>query len=301
MKKFTKVMLVLTAVVAIAGVGLCGAGVAMGATTESVAVVRKVKNMVKDGHWMALADWDDYWDDDWDDDWDERHTYSDSTVTGNTEGDCRVYTFSDGELGRAEEMEFDLRYDELIFEPYDGAELRIEIYNDDAENIRVRAGDDGFEIKSTARTDDDRTVMVYYPEGEALPFLKLDISVDAGVVTMGDLEVDELDVSVGAGVFEGNGEITAREASFEVGAGSIRVDGLTANEIDGECGMGEMILTVNGSEEEWNYQVEVGAGQVTIGNESYSVLAGEKNLTNPGAMKKMDLECGMGSIEVDFI
>lgn len=291
MKKFTKVMMVLTAVFAVAGIGFCGAGVAMGATAESVDVLREMKHKM-----YTLAEHSDFWDDDWDDDdWFEHSGSGYGRVERSDSGDGMAYTFAG-----AEELEFELRYDDLVFEPYDGTEVRMEVTGGEEGDVTVRDGDDGIEVYSRGKADGGRKIVVYYPEDSMFPFQQLSISVQEGRVAMDDLEVDELDVSVGAGAFEAEGEITAREAGFEVGTGSIRVDSLNAGKLDGECGMGEIVIGLEGTKEEWNYKLECGAGELKIDGESFTAIAGEKKVSVPGATKVMELECGMGSIQVDF-
>ena len=39
---------------------------------------------------------------------------------------------------------------------------------------------------------------------------------------------------------------------------------------------------------------------VEVGSDSYSGLGREKTISNKGADRKLDLECGMGNISVDF-
>lgn len=66
-----------------------------------------------------------------------------------------------------------------------------------------------------------------------------------------------------------------------------------------ECGMGEIEFHVLGKESDYSYQMKCGIGTIEVGDSSYSGLAGEKKIKNPGS-KKMDVECGMGSIFVHF-
>ena len=56
-------------------------------------------------------------------------------------------------------------------------------------------------LKATAGAEEGRVIQVFYPQDSR--FRKLDIEVEKGTVTMGAVEADELDVSVGAGTFDG--------------------------------------------------------------------------------------------------
>lgn len=303
MKKFVKIMLILTLVLVVGGIGFTTAGVAMGATTESVNFLRHMKNrlehMGRESVTAVTHKWDDDWDeDDWDeDDWDEddwngEHA-SAKVLESSGEDASRVY-----ELEHVEELELSLRYDDLSMEPYEGSVVRVEIYDDPEEAVRVHTNEDGVEIESNSRAEEGRVIQVFYPQDSR--FRKLDIEVEEGTVTMGAVEADELDVSVGAGTFDGLEKIVAREAGFSVGTGALTVEALTADSVEGECGMGEMNLTLDGAQTDWNAQLECKAGEILLGEDSYSALGMEKSIRNEGAKKYLELECGAGSVEVDF-
>lgn len=287
MKKFVKVMLILTLVLAVGGIGFSTAGVAMGATTESVNFLRNMRSRLDHMRREAVTAVRDEWDDEWnDDDW-----YESEAVPLTAQEEGRIY-----ELEQVNELEISLYHDELSMEPYDGNVVRVEIYDDPEENVRVHTDEDGVEIESNR--SGERTILVFYPQDSH--FRKLSIEVEEGTVTLGAVEADELDVSVGAGTFDGLEKIVAREASFSVGAGALTAESLTANSVEGECGMGEIFLTLDGIQTDWNAQLECGMGEIRLGEDSYSALAMEKKIRNEGAEKYLELECGMGAVEVDF-
>ena len=123
----------------------------------------------------------------------------------------------------------------------------------------------------------------------------------AGTVYLNrDIETEKLSVEMGAGEFESKNPVTAREADLEIGTGSMTFADLSAKKIDGECGLGELDLTLTGTQEDYNYDLECGVGNLDVGSDSYSGLGREKTISNKGADRKLDLECGMGNISVDF-
>lgn len=110
---------------------------------------------------------------------------------------------------------------------------------------------------------------------------------------------EEVDCSVGAGVLEIE-KLSAGEAEFEVGAGSVVLHELEADrEIAITCGMGSVEMTMSGEKEDYNYELEVGMGTVSIGGSEFGGMAIEKTIEN-SAPKNMDIECGMGSVEIYF-
>ena len=123
----------------------------------------------------------------------------------------------------------------------------------------------------------------------------------AGTVYLNrDIETEKLSVEMGAGEFESKNPVTAREADLEIGTGSMTFADLSAGKIDGECGLGELDLTLTGTQEDYNYELECGVGNLDVGSDSYSGLGREKTISNKGADRKLDLECGMGNVSVNF-
>lgn len=306
MKKFNKVMLIMAGVLGVTGVGLSISGVAMGATLEGVEMVNDVRSRLGQVKTDLVAlDWDD--EDDWDDDeddWDDDdYRVRRRAASGNGQGNCvnqgvteegnRFYEFN-----HPQELDVELRADELILEEYEGELVRVEVANDDEENVTISCSSQELEIKSS-KIAQDRIVTIYYPTGSE--FQKVSLGVDMGnILLISDLTAAELDLSAGAGNIENEGTLTAREIDIEVGAGGIELTDVDGDRIDGECAAGELILELAGRESDYSYQLECGMGNILINGEEYSSIAGEKTVRNPDSIRTMNLECGMGTIEVDF-
>ena len=287
MKKFVKIMLILATAFLAVGIGFSIAGAAMGATVGSVKVLKNIGAHVSWNKFVETVDgnWDE------DDGWDEDDRGK-KAVASRKNGSTKVY-----EIALAEELEIDLKYDELILKEYDGDTIKVEVTNDSAGKVSVKSDDHELKITSTGRKN-DRSIQVSYPKGST--FKNLDIEVDAGTVGVsGTIYADEFSVTVGAGEFTGNGDITARECDIEVGAGEISLSKLDAYNISGECGMGSMKLGLKGKETDYDYRLECGIGEISIGNSEYSGLGTEKSINN-GTDRILELECGMGEITVTF-
>ena len=64
--------------------------------------------------------------------------------------------------------------------------------------------------------------------------------------------------------------------------------------------MGTMDLEISGQKSDYSYTLECGIGSIQIDGDEYSGLAQEKQIDNPGASRYIDLECGIGTINVAF-
>ena len=71
-------------------------------------------------------------------------------------------------------------------------------------------------------------------------------------------------------------------------------------ELDAGTGAGQLYLELVGTEEDYDYAVECGIGEINIGSVSYGGLGREQRIMNPGAERFMDIECGIGSIQMEF-
>ena len=305
MKKFTKGMLIAAGIFAAAGIGLTAAGGVMGASMSELTGVNSLKRIL----WMTEwdDDHDDYDDNDEDDDYEDHVEHDgmehsaemgqknmESAAVGNESAtDGTVYQLK----YQPTKLDIELKYDELILE--EGDSFCVRVYDDNGKNVTVKESSDTLKVRSTKKLSKTRKVCISYPEDVKLQ--ELEIEMGAGTVYLNrDIETEKLSVEMGAGEFESKNPVTAREADLEIGTGSMTFADLSARKTDGECGLGEMDLTLTGTQEDYNYDLECGVGNLDVGSDSYSGLGREKSISNKGADRKLNLECGMGNVSVDF-
>ena len=291
MKKFTKGMLIAAGIFAAAGIGLTAAGGVMGASMSELTGVNSLKRIL----WMTEwgDDHDDYDDID-DDDYVEHDGMEYSAEVGNESStDGTVYQLK----YQPTKLDIELKYDELILE--EGDSFCVRVYDDNEKNVTVKESSDTLKVRSTKKLSKTRKVYISYPKDVKLQ--ELEIEMGAGTVYLNrDIETEKLSVEMGAGEFDSKNPVTAEEADLEIGTGSMTFADLSAKKISGECGLGELDLTMTGTQEDYNYDLECGVGNLDVGSDSYSGLGREKSISNTGADRKLDLECGMGNVSVNF-
>ncbi len=303
MKKFTKGMLIAAGIFAAAGIGLTAAGGVMGASMSELTGVNSLKRILRMTEWDD--DHDDY--DDIDDDDDDRVEHDgmehsaemgqknmEPAAVGNESAtDGIVYQLK----YQPTKLDIELKYDELILE--EGDSFCVRVYDDNGKNVTVKESSDTLKVRSTKKLSKTRKVCISYPEDVKLQ--ELEIEMGAGTVYLNrDIETEKLSVEMGAGEFDSKNPVTAEEADLEIGTGSMTFADLSAKKISGECGLGELDLTMTGTQEDYNYDLECGVGNLDVGSDSYSGLGREKSISNTGADRKLDLECGMGNVSVNF-
>lgn len=130
-------------------------------------------------------------------------------------------------------------------------------------------------------------------------FTKASLGLAAGYLHVEDIAAKELSVDVGAG--EGAVDsFQAYEVDLKCGAGMLVAAGAAEAEVDIGCGVGEIIYTAHGKESDYNYNIDCGVGEITCGTNTYTGLGRSKSVDHHGS-KNMDLECGIGTVTVNFL
>ena len=179
------------------------------------------------------------------------------------------------------------------------------------------------------------TVYLWLPTGCALEECEIDLG--AGYMDSIFLKAGQIKVDLGAGLLEADGfegkevsltvgagelladRITAVKADFEIGAGHMsigelsvsgemdldvsmgaaEVAGTISGDLEVECGMGEIVMNLTGSEDDHSYYVECGVGNVVVGSYSHGGVASHKSW-NAGESSYFNINCSMGNVTVTF-
>lgn len=175
---------------------------------------------------------------------------------------------------------------------------------------------EGFKGLKTVGSDlSENVITLVIPSG--MEFEEIDVEVGAGVMEINGLRTREIDANIGAGELLMNGTETG-DFSAEVGVGRIEAshmvsgdvslmvsmgeglyEGTVSGNIDLECDMGNLVVSLNEKEEDFNYQIECGVGVVSIGGSEFSGLATERKVDH-GAYRECDVECSVGNIDIKF-
>lgn len=325
MKTFTKVCLILSGTLAGVGVIFCIIGGAMGASFGKIGNVSRTNWGI--GWLDTIGDWFD-WDED-DFEAFEDYLSEDSSVTSieNSDG-ATTYVYAADEIKNIRNLDIDIKAGTLKILESEDEQIHLLV---DANGGSVKQGINGstFTVKDTTRglfggwgifgwRDKGVKVVLYLPEdmnfdqleidvsagevdttGSELTAKEADLSVDAGSLRVGVLNVSQkLEADTGAGEVR-IGELTAEEVELDCGVGEMDIQGTISGNIKADCGVGELHITLNGEEESFNYVLDCGIGDVKIGNSSYTSLGKKKEIDN-NAEKTMNLDCGVGSIKVKY-
>lgn len=292
MKRGWKIFWIVCAVLAGLGLVLCLAGVVTGATLEGVRSVLSSGETVDDDEWHDEAD----------DDTDQKKA-PDSV---GTEDAAEVTQSTDvKEFTGVRELEIEVSYLEVEIEEYEGDTIRVDtsgIDQDLCSELVVDAGEElKIEVKNKSKWEKffknhTGTLRIQIPEDYFLG--EVSIEVGAGELRVEDITAGELSIKVGAGSAVVDW-FTADKIGVDCGAGEAEITGDAGRKIQIECGVGSAIYHASGRQEDYNYTLECGIGEVTVGRDSYSGLARKTQIDNNGNVI-MEIECGIGEVNVIF-
>lgn len=148
---------------------------------------------------------------------------------------------------------------------------------------------------------------------------RINIELGAGKIAVEQLRADKISLDVGAGTLLIDKLYAYESADMLVGAGEIDVDTIEASNVDIDCGVGSVKidggsligdnrikcgvgnvdLELTGNQEDYNYYVDSGIGNVIINEEKYSFTTSTRR-TNDLATSEFDIECGVGNINIQI-
>lgn len=276
MKKRWKAFAVVCASLAGIGVLLCAAGIAVGATDENVrAALRRGVGIIKRDVAMET---------DLDPDIKEQYISSDEGVIFKGVRNIELeVTRVEAKIVETDEPNIRVEADVLN-------ELKFRCYQEEDTLKIVTMKNNHFRINHGG------TVIIYVPAG--MKFGEADLSIGAGSLNINALTAEELELHVGAGAISAFG-IQAGDLSVDCGAGAIDLEGIITKDAEIECGMGRVGFSLEGSEEDYSYDLDVGMGAVTIGGGTFGGMAMEKTVNN-NSSRHMEIECGMGEVDIAF-
>lgn len=289
MKIFTKIMLIIAGVFATIGAICMVVAFAMGLTTNHLV------DMVQDGR-FSFDEGDlhiSFDDNDLDIDLDQDMTLESDTQTG----DSSVYTIE--EVCSSMDIEFgagilDIRYDDVEY---------IQLKQTNISNLKVKVKNhtlvisEGADVNVNLDDIEDRSLTILIPKD--MKFEEVELEIGASKADIKDILADDISITVGAGQADIT-KLVAKQLDLEVGAGQATVVQLDVEKLNVEAGMGQVNILLNGVQEDYNYSVECGIGNVVVGTASYGGLGAEQSVKNEGATKEINVECGIGEVVIKF-
>lgn len=151
-------------------------------------------------------------------------------------------------------------------------------------------------INIGAETAPAGEITVTVPADQALD---LYMEVSAGTLHIGEITVNDLFVTVGAGSVTTGMMNVHGTADIEVGAGKLDAKMTAPEYVSIDCGMGSVSLELAAAQDAYDIWADCGLGSVTAGSLHIDGV-GDRQYTSSNAAYSMDIDCGMGSVKVLF-
>ncbi|ONI47530.1 hypothetical protein AN644_04965 [Candidatus Epulonipiscium fishelsonii] len=126
----------------------------------------------------------------------------------------------------------------------------------------------------------------------------LEAEIGMGDLIIEDIVINNLEVECGMGDFISK-NMTSYNTSIEGGMGEIELEGDFAGNVKIESGMGDVYLTTNRQYNDYNFRIENGLGDVSINNMEYGFVGSKDIDENRNGKYLIDVETGMGDIEIN--
>ena len=145
---------------------------------------------------------------------------------------------------------------------------------------------------------DTARITLWLPKGKVYSVFTLEIGAGKADLKRSKLHCKTVNLEAGAGNIE-VGVVRESQLMFaKIGAGNVSIESVQASDVRVECGVGTCSLGLEGREDEYNYEISCGIGEIKINdNRIQSIGAGELR-KNTQALGTVKLSCGVGEIEV---
>ncbi len=145
------------------------------------------------------------------------------------------------------------------------------------------------------RSDYKAYIAIYVPEDYLFKFVDLNTSL--GQTTINDLKANEVHIDTSAGQLTVN-DLLCDSLDLDAGLAQTSVYQLDFKEsIEIDLGLGDVYITVMTDEMAYNQSVDVGLGQVEIGEKSYTGLSSQDFIER--GLKNIDVHCGLGHVRIE--
>lgn len=124
---------------------------------------------------------------------------------------------------------------------------------------------------------------------------KANIEIGAGSLYITGLSANEFDLSVGAGRAELS-DCTLADAKLECAMGELIYNGVLTGRGSVDCGMGNVEIYLK-NQDSFGWSVDCGIGSVEVMGYRYSGLGAEAT-QDPGAAVYYEIDCGMGNVTI---
>ena len=136
-------------------------------------------------------------------------------------------------------------------------------------------------------------------DAKVLKAASVEVELAAGQLLINDIVATDVEVTVDAGEFKSKGKIAAEKVDINVAAGNLKVDLLEANSSILKVDVGNIEAKLAGNIKDYRIEAECDLGRLVIDKEKVG-FGHSYNKGESDAAKTVEIECNVGSAEIDF-
>lgn len=127
-------------------------------------------------------------------------------------------------------------------------------------------------------------------------------NIDCNVILIlpADAGLEALDLSTDMGDVVVEGAVQVQKSELSTDLGDVICNGLWAEELDAETDLGDVWITLPGSQESYKWELETDLGQLSLNGETKSSGMGELLVTGGTGERVVRASSEMGSVDVSF-
>lgn len=195
----------------------------------------------------------------------------------------------------------------------EGNDFKIETDN---ENIKIKESNNKLLIveknNSLIHKTDYTELIIWFPKN--YQFNEVSIENGAGKIEINKLDTKNIELDLGAGQVDIKNLNVSRESDINGGAGEINIESSHINNLDLDlgigkttlnteiygtseidCGIGELVVNLVGTEDDYKIKLDKGLGNATINNEKMNSATYYGNGSN-----QIEINGGIGSISINY-
>lgn len=145
---------------------------------------------------------------------------------------------------------------------------------------------------------DKARITLWLPKGKVYSVFTLEIGAGNADLKRVELHCKTINLEAGAGNIEVGVVRESQSVFAKIGAGNVSVESVQASDVRAECGVGKCRLGLEGRENDYNYEISCGIGEIKINDNHMQRIGAGELRKNTQALGTVKLSCGVGEIEI---
>lgn len=151
-------------------------------------------------------------------------------------------------------------------------------------------------LEDRSSLQDKIELEIYIPVGV---LKEIEIEALNGTVLAEKIVADNVAIEIDNASVQIDELIVTDKAELQINAGQMVIGYYAGKRLEAECAMGSIMVVCEGKQNDYNYDLECGMGNIQIDQNGYSGIGKELQMNNE-SKKSIKAECAMGEIILEF-